>query len=86
MDDAVLLMINGQRIPLRESADVLRVMTDIVSAVHEGGGFVHIDGRHGDQYDVLVTSATHVMVMQTGMAFEAGGLSASWTSSIDLDI
>lgn len=84
--DAAILLINDQRIPLDNGADMSALITNVMTAVLEGGGFVHIEGRHGDEYDVLVTPATQVMVRYKTMSFESGNTNGPWTSAIDLDM
>ena len=84
--DAAVLMINNQRIPLAENADMGALISEVMTAVDEGGGFVHIDGQHGDAFDVLVTPATQVMVRYRTISFEAGSSAGPWTSTIDLDM
>jgi hypothetical protein len=83
---ATILMINNQRIPLNDGADVRALISDVMSAVIDGGGFVHIDGRNGEEYEVLVSAATPVMVRHGVMAFESGATGGPWTSAIDLDM
>ncbi len=84
--DAAVLMINNQRIPLADDANMGALISEVMSAVDDGGGFVHIDGQHGDAYDVLVTPATQVMVRYRTISFESGGTGGPWTSAIDLDM
>jgi hypothetical protein len=84
--DAAILLINDQRISLDEGADVGALITNVMTAVLDGGGFVHIDGRHGDTYDVLVTPATQVTVRYKTMSFESGTTTGPWTAAIDLDM
>lgn len=84
--DAALLLINDQRIPLDDDADVSALISNIMTAVLDGGGFVHIAGRRGDEYDVLVTPATQVMVRYRSMSFESGTTTGPWTAAIDLDM
>lgn len=84
--DAAILMINNQRIPLDDDADIRTLITNVMAAVLEGGAFVHIDGRHGDEYDVLVTPSTQVIVRYKSMSFESGDSSGPWTAAIDLDM
>ncbi len=84
--DAAILLINDQRIPLDKGADISALITNVMTAVLEGGGFVHIDGRHGAEYDVLVTPATQVMVRYKTMSFESGSSNGPWTSAIDLNM
>ncbi|WP_439565565.1 hypothetical protein [Microcella sp.] len=83
---AALLMINNERIALADDADLPTLIAEIMSAIDQGGAFVHIDGGRGDQYDVLITEATHVMVRHGSVSFEAGTPAGPWNSSIDLDI
>lgn len=84
--DAAILMINEQRIALSEDADMSALITHVMTAVLDGGGFVHIDGQHGEEYDVLVTPATQVMVRYRTMTFESGTPLGPWTAGIDLEI
>ncbi len=84
--NAVILVINDQRIPVGDDADLSALIGRIMTAVIEGGGFVHIMGRHGDEYDVLVTPATQVIVRYKTMSFESGTPYGPWTAGIDLDI
>ncbi len=83
---AALLLINNERIALADDADLPTLIAEIASALAQGGAFVHIDGSHGDHYDVLITESTHVMVRHVGLSFEAGTPVGPWSSSIDLDI
>ncbi|MDO9589595.1 MAG: hypothetical protein Q7J04_00445 [Microcella sp.] len=83
---STILTINSQRIPLEDDADVRSLITDVMSAVMDGGGFVHIDGKNGEEYEVLVSAATPVMVRHGTMAFESGSTGGPWTSGIDLDM
>lgn len=83
---AALLMINNERIALAEDVDLSTLIAEIMNALSQGGAFVHIDGGRGDQYDVLITDATHVMVRHGSLSFEAGTPAGPWNSSIDLDI
>ena len=89
MKSSTILTINHQHIPLADDANVDELVRAVVGAVHDGGGFVRIIGRHGDQYDVLITAATPVMVRHGSMAFESsatGATSGPWITSIDLDM
>ncbi len=84
--DAAILMINEQRIVMNDEADMSTLITSVMTAVIDGGGFVHIDGQHGDTYDVLVTPATQIMVRYRTMSFESGNPHGPWAASIDLDL
>ena len=85
MTDATLV-INDQRIPLSDETDVRDLIGDMMNAVAAGGSFVHIEGWHGRSYDVLVSSATQVLISHGSITFEAGTSEGPWVSSFDLDI
>ncbi len=84
--DAAILMINDQRISLSDDADMSALITDVMTAVIDGGGFVHIDGQRGEEYDVLVTPATQIIVRYRTMSFESGTTLGPWTAGIDLEL
>lgn len=84
--DAAILLINEQRIALSGDADMSALITNVMTAVVAGGGFVHIDGQNGDTYDVLVTPATQIMVRYHTMSFESGTTLGPWAAGIDLEI
>jgi len=85
MNEAIL-MINDQLIPLNDQADPKCLIAGIMAAVIDGGGFVRINGHHGDEYDVLMTPATQVIVRYKTMSFESGTPQGPWTSNLDLDL
>lgn len=85
MNEATLV-INDQRIALSDETDVRVLIAAMMSAVETGGDFVHVDGWHGRSYDILVTSATHVLIAHGAITFEAGSSDGPWVTSIDLDI
>lgn len=85
MNEAIL-MINDQRIPLNDQADPDVLIANIMAAVIDGGGFVHINGQGGNEYDVLVTPVTRVIVRHTTVSTDAGTVQQTWTPAIDLDV
>lgn len=84
--NSAVLMINNQRIPLREDADLRGLIAELTSALDQGGGFVHVRGLYNDAYDVLVTAATQIIVRHGSVTIEVGGDHEPWNSSVDLDI
>ncbi len=86
MTSSTILTINHQHIPLADDVEVDDLIKAVISAVRDGGGFVRIIGRHGDQYDVLVTAATPVTVRHGSAAFESTSTGGPWITSIDLDM
>ncbi|MFL0711942.1 MAG: hypothetical protein ACJLS2_04115 [Microcella pacifica] len=45
----VTLTINEHRIPLRDDIDVAALTEEIVEAVRDGAGFIHVDDTHGQK-------------------------------------
>ncbi len=83
---AALLLINNERIALADDIDLSALIAEIITALEHGGAFVHIDGGRGDQYDVLITEATQIMVRHGRLSIEVVAPEGPWNSSIDLDI
>ena len=84
MSGIVTLIIDEHHISLGENADLQVLSNAIVSAVRDGGDFVHVESAHGQRYDVLVTARTRAVFLRS-----EGGLDTSaddgWTQSLDLD-
>ncbi|OYX53355.1 MAG: hypothetical protein B7Y93_07770 [Micrococcales bacterium 32-70-13] len=83
---AALLLINNERITLADDADLPALIAAIMTALDHGGAFVHIDGGRGDQYDVLITEGTQIIVRHGSASVEIVAPDGPWNSSIDLDI
>ena len=83
---AALLLINNERITLADDADLPALIATIMTALDHGGAFVHIDGGRGDQYDVLITEGTQIIVRHGRPSVEVVAPEGPWNSSIDLDI
>lgn len=81
----ITLVIHDTRIALADDADVSGLIEEILKGVRSGGSVVHVVGRFGHEYDVVVTPLTQALVCR-GLAV-SGDHSADgpWISGIDLD-
>lgn len=79
------LIINEQHIVLGDAADVPALARDIVSAVHQGGGFVRVDAADGLRIDVLVTAHTRAMIRTVDGVGASPAMDETWPPRIELD-
>lgn len=82
---AATLLVNDHRIPLSVHTDVPSLIDDVTSAVDSGGAFVHVEGRLGRTYDVLINPATQVLVCRELVFLEPEALDAPWDLRVDLE-
>lgn len=79
------LLIDDQRVPLRDDTDLDQLIDDLLNAVRASGAFVHIEGRFGRAYDVLVTPTSKVLVYHQRAPEAPSLLDAPWSSGVDLE-
>lgn len=79
------LLIDDQRVPLRDDTDLDQLIDDLLNAVRAGGAFVHIEGRYGRAYDVLVTPTSRVLAYHQKAPKAPSPLDAPWLSDVDLE-
>jgi hypothetical protein len=58
---------------------------EIVEAVRDGAGFIHVDDTHGQSFEVLVTPHSRAMITQSEAVLDMTSPEGSWTPSLELD-
>lgn len=79
------MLIDDQRILLRDEENLNQLIDDLQNAVRAGGAFVHIEGRLGRSYDVLVTPTSKVLVYHHDAPESPSLLDAFWSSGFELE-
>lgn len=79
------LMVNDHRIPLSNQTDVAELIDDVTNAAANGGAFVHVEGRHGRAYDVMVNAHTHVVLCHEHVLLNPPARNGPWTLGVSLE-
>lgn len=80
------LIVDTMRIPLASSLDVEALKKSIIAAARSGGDFVPLESERGVHYDLLITSASTVMVQSVTNVFEFSSAITPWTEANDLEL
>lgn len=79
------LVVNHVRIALPDAVDTNALIDEVVLAVRSGGAIVHVIGRDGVEYDIVVTTATQALIRyQHAMTDDHAG-DGPWLSTLELD-
>lgn len=79
------LVIHDTRIALTSDADVSGLIEEILTGVRAGGGVVHVRGRFGQHYDVIVTPSTQAIICHEPARDDDHSTDGLWLTSVDLD-
>lgn len=79
------LVIHDTRIPLADDADVQGLIEEILAGIRSGGAVVHVAGRFGREYDLIVSPATRALVCHGVVASGDHSDDGPWIAGDDLD-
>ena len=79
------LVIHDTRIALTSDTDVSGLIEEILKSVRAGGGVVHVRGRFGQHYDVIVTPSTQAIICHEPSGDDDHSTDGPWLRSVDLD-
>ena len=82
---SVTLIIDNQHISLGASVDIPELTAKIVNAVRDGGDFVHVNGAHGIDFDILVTPRTEAIIRTAESGLDTTAPDTGWVQIEEFD-
>jgi len=79
------LLIDDQRIFIAPDYDLPRLIRELTAAIDRGGAFVHVTGRYGHEFDILVTPTTHIVLQHEAVQVDVPEVDEPWAPGADLE-